>query len=251
LAEEQEGDVKSYLVVPGHDERKVKAARRFGADVIVWDLEDSVPPALHSTALENIYEAWEPGDHVRIKTQDDIFSFARLLEGATIWIPKVHSQAQLQGINRPLVAIIENVKGVWNLRDLMNTTEDLRALAFGRADFCADIGVINQTNMTARLAAAQIVMATTVGEMESIDAPAMKRELVWAACDLAVSEEMGFTGKGVVYPDHLAAFDIKSDDERLAEMITSGEGCIEVNDQLIGPPMRKAAAKIMARMAAS
>jgi citrate lyase beta subunit len=38
--------MKTVLCVPGHDEAKVKKCRQYGADLILFDLEDSVPEGM-------------------------------------------------------------------------------------------------------------------------------------------------------------------------------------------------------------
>ena len=44
--------VRSALFVPGNREDRMQKAPRFGADALILDLEDAVPPAQKAAALE-------------------------------------------------------------------------------------------------------------------------------------------------------------------------------------------------------
>ena len=160
---------RSNLSVPGHVKKMHGKAAGSAADVIMLDLEDSVPVDAKDQAREQVIETLNEIDWgrstvtVRINSLDTPFAYRDLLEVAencgsiidAIVIPKVNSVADihfadhmLSGIelakayDRPIgiEASIETAEGLNNAADIAAASSRISTLVFGIADYSASVG---------------------------------------------------------------------------------------------------------------
>jgi malyl-CoA/(S)-citramalyl-CoA lyase len=160
---------RSNLSVPGHMKKMHSKAHDCQADVIMLDLEDSVPIAEKLNAREQVIESllslnWEEKIvTVRINALDTPFAYGDLLEIAenaghvvdAIVIPKVNTPGDvffadrmLNGIEMnknisTLIAIeasIETAEGLMRASEIVQASTRVKSLVFGIADYSASIG---------------------------------------------------------------------------------------------------------------
>ncbi|HSO66635.1 MAG TPA: aldolase/citrate lyase family protein, partial [Desulfatirhabdiaceae bacterium] len=160
---------RSILSVPGHMKKMHEKARSSQADVIMLDMEDSVPVGNKIQAREKIIHSltgtdWEDKTlTVRINGLDTPFGYRDLLEVAeaagqklnAVVIPKVHSDGDIHFVTRMLDGIemnnrfdhaigieasIESAEGLLNVRKIAAASPRMISLVFGIADFSASIG---------------------------------------------------------------------------------------------------------------
>ncbi len=160
---------RSILSVPGNNKKMHKKASSCKADVIMLDLEDSVPPGAKEKARSIVIDSllsldW--GDRivtVRINGLDTSFAYRDLLsvsESAghmldSVVIPKVDHSADINFADRMLngielhkkfsnkigiEAIIESAEGLENISDIAKASNRLKTLVFGVADYSASVG---------------------------------------------------------------------------------------------------------------
>ena len=160
---------RSQLVAPGASERFLAKAAASPADVVLLDLEDSVPLADKARARANVIAAlrgldW--GDRavsVRINALDTPFMYRDLIEAVEqggerldlIMVPKVASAADVHVLDvllnqieaatarsRPigLELQIETARGLQNVDAIAAASPRVEALHFGPGDFAASIG---------------------------------------------------------------------------------------------------------------
>jgi citrate lyase beta subunit len=173
---------RSILSVPGHVEKMHHKAAHSVADVIMLDLEDSVPLDAKESARERVTHSllnidW--GDKTvsaRINGLDTGFGYRDLLVLAeeagplldTVVIPKVDQPADIHFADRMLTgieksksferpigieAIIESARGLESVSHITAASPRLKTLVFGVADYSASIG-------------ARLVSISGHGEME-------------------------------------------------------------------------------------
>jgi citrate lyase beta subunit len=159
---------RSTLSVPGHLEKMHKKALESAVDVIMLDLEDSVPIESKQEAREQVIstlknlESQSHGISVRVNGTDTPFCFRDVIEvvqaaGAnidSIVLPKtdsagdVHFLAKLLdgiemeiGRQTPIAidASIESAVGIENISEIAAAPR-VRSLVFGIADYSASIG---------------------------------------------------------------------------------------------------------------
>ncbi|MGE4559499.1 MAG: CoA ester lyase [Desulfobulbus sp.] len=160
---------RSNLSVPGHLKKMHGKANESKADVIMLDLEDSVPVGEKSAARTQVIESLLGFDWsqktvtVRINSLDTPFAYRDLLEVAenaghvidAIVIPKVNTPGDIYFADRLLAGIemekqfarqigieasIETAQGLRNASKITHASERILSLVFGIADYSASIG---------------------------------------------------------------------------------------------------------------
>jgi citrate lyase beta subunit len=160
---------RSTLSVPGHIEKMHHKARKSDADVIMLDLEDSVPLEAKVTARETVIRSllsleWtNKMVTVRINGLDTPFGYRDLLivvEEAgghldSVVIPKINNAGDIHFADRMLNGIemnnqfstpigieasIESAQGLEKVSDIASASARLKTLVFGVADFSSSIG---------------------------------------------------------------------------------------------------------------
>ncbi len=160
---------RSTLSVPGHIEKMhVKASQR-DVDVIMLDLEDSVPVEAKVSARARVIQSIHALDWqsttvtVRINGLDTPFGYRDLLEVAeaagprieAVVLPKVDHPGDIHFVCRMLdgievakgfsrriniEAIIESAEGLEQVSQIANASDRLITLVFGIVDYSASIG---------------------------------------------------------------------------------------------------------------
>jgi citrate lyase beta subunit len=160
---------RSVLSVPGHVEKMHHKALGSPADVIMLDLEDSVPADAKNAAREQVIRSlvsldWrEKTAAVRINALDTPYAYRDLLEVGeacghvvdSIVIPKVNHPGDIHFADRMLTGIemalsiqktvgleasIETARGLECVSDIARSSGRLQALVFGIADYSASVG---------------------------------------------------------------------------------------------------------------
>lgn len=160
---------RSNLSVPGHLKKMHGKASESAADVIMLDLEDSVPVDEKAKAREQVIESllefsWEKKTvTVRINALDTPFAYKDLLEVATraghvidaIVLPKVNHPGDIYFADRLLYGIeleqemtrsigleasIETAAGLSRAGAIAQASSRICSLVFGIADYSASIG---------------------------------------------------------------------------------------------------------------
>lgn len=160
---------RSNLSVPGHLKKMHGKASESNADVIMLDLEDSVPVEEKAHARDQVIDSllhlnWERKTvTVRINALDTPFAYKDLLEIAenaghiidTVVIPKVShpgdiffADRMLSGIEMGkgssmligLEASIETAEGLLHATNIIHASKRVKTLVFGIADYSASIG---------------------------------------------------------------------------------------------------------------
>jgi malyl-CoA/(S)-citramalyl-CoA lyase len=160
---------RSTLSVPGHIEKMhVKASQR-DVDVIMLDLEDSVPVDAKESARTRVIQSihtlnWQDTIlTVRINGLDTPFGYRDLLEVAeaagpsieAVVVPKVNHPGDIHFVSRMLdgieaakgfskrihiEAIIESAEGLEQVSQIAKASDRLITLVFGIVDYSASIG---------------------------------------------------------------------------------------------------------------
>jgi citrate lyase beta subunit len=159
---------RSILSVPGHKENFYQNAAQSKADVVLLDLEDSVPLDAKDVARTMVAKSLENFDwrkkvvSVRINALDTPFAYKDILSVGSkrtclksLVIPKVDDIADIHFVARFLDGIemdnhievpvnieasIETAKGLSNINPIAKSSNRLISLVFGIADYTASIG---------------------------------------------------------------------------------------------------------------
>ncbi len=159
---------RSVLSVPGNRERMVAKAVRRGADQVMLDLEDSVPPEEKAGAREIAARGFSDLEwgsvtrSLRINAMDTPFAYRDLVDVVerageyidTVVLPKVRSAKEIGAVallldqieagtgqrgGIGLEASVEDASGMLRVEEIATATERLEALVFGIADYGASL----------------------------------------------------------------------------------------------------------------
>lgn len=218
---------RSMLMTPGNRADRMRKAFGCGADSLVFDLEDSVPPHAKPDARQTIAEAVReaPRDGreicVRINSlgsgfgADDLAALP-LAAIDSVMVPKVESADGLlqvqrvlealdcdHGRERPLelIVMLETPRGILQALQVAEATRRTTALFFGSGDYTAATGaaitptslLFPRSTVAAAAGAAGIQAIDAAYFLDVRSAPATRE-------DALAARELGFAGKVVFHP---------------------------------------------------
>jgi citrate lyase subunit beta/citryl-CoA lyase len=215
---------RSILFVPALSTHLLAKAHQRGADALVIDLEDSIPPdrkvEARPAAVLAVQTLAARGQHLMLRVnadpalwRDDILGFP---EGAltAVMLPKVESAAAVDALATALARQYKNPIAILPLietpRGLLAAAEiaahpAVAALGYGAEDYAAAIGVI-ATPVAVGVPAYTVVAAAHAFGRQCIGLPASIGDIA----DLAAFEEavrmaraIGFTGSVCIHPSQV------------------------------------------------
>lgn len=219
---------RSLIFVPGNSTRFVEKAKTLAADVICFDLEDSVPANEKGTARKIIADALahrqEYGRPVYIRTNspesglvpDDLKVAVRKgVDG--IVIPKVNDAQEIARIKKQVATLekknktgkialmpsIETANGVVNAHQIASADDRINALVFGVFDFLYDMRLDYDENDPAgyAYARAKIPVDARAAGVHAIDAIWQKiDDAAGLVRDATVAKRLGYSGKSIIHP---------------------------------------------------
>ena len=154
----QLADARTFLFVPGNRPDRFSKAIASGADAVVFDLEDSVPPADKQAARRSIVDQWVEAQRsgvplvVRMNPESaaeapaDLAALQNVKGLAAVMVPKAESPQCLARVrdalnNAVLIPLIESAAGYEAVNAIAAVPSVLR-LAVGHIDYMADTGIV-------------------------------------------------------------------------------------------------------------
>ena len=231
--------MRSLLFAPGDDPRKMAKALASEADVVILDLEDSVPSADKPTARADtlaFLKAHRPQTHrlfVRVNALDSGLideDLAATMAGApaAIVLPKCLGGASVQalgarlavheaengfaaGATKILAIATESAAALFGMGTYAGCSARLIGLAWGAEDLGADIGVERRRDAAGRftdvfrLARTMTLLGAVAAGVTPIDAVSADfRDLAELERESAEANADGFTAKMAIHPAQLA-----------------------------------------------
>lgn len=203
---------RSYLFVPANRPDRYAKALESGADAVIIDLEDAVPPGEKESARRSLGAWLAPAHRVLMRINgagtewfgDDLAVVASPGLAGLI-LPKAERIEDIAALLRavgglPILPLIETAKGFDNLQTLARA-EGVERLVFGSIDFQADLGMRaeeaellpfrTQLVLASRLAG---IAAPVDGVSTAIDDHERLR------ADALHARRLGFGGKLCIHP---------------------------------------------------
>lgn len=225
--------MRSLMFVPAHNEKLLKSASKFGADVLLLDLEDSVQPIeSKQKARDNIIKRVEEGafrNHIVFPRVNDRESGHLLKDLLQLTIQGVHGfmypksytgediyfidklldtieyeKALPQGTFK-LIPLIENSSAVLNADGICKASSRVIAIAYGSEDFISDLeGIHDAQHESLFIPRAMIAMAARANQKIPIDTVHINvHDLEDLEANLKLSKNLGFEGMMVLNPKEL------------------------------------------------
>ena len=244
--------LRSLIFVPGNRANMLERALDFDADIIMVDLEDSVPPG-EKVAARDVAAEWIPrlrqaGQRVMVRvnsldtglTRDELAAvISPHLYGVSVG--KTESAGDLreiEGIISPLeicanleaghvslIPWIESAKAIVNVNEMAAALVRTVAIAFGAEDYTNDMG-IQRTDDGEEVyhARCTVAIAARAAGIASLDSPYVAfRNPEGLKKDAGAARQMGYTGKFAIHPSQIEtineAFSPNPDDVAYARRV--------------------------------
>ena len=222
--------LRSLLFVPGNNQRFLEKAKTLSADVVCFDLEDSVPLEEKKSARNIIKGALEKrADYqaeIYVRTNSPVSGLigedlaAIVQKGIDgIVIPKVNNASEIKKIENALtnlekkrklkpielMASIESTEGVVNAYSIASSSKRVSSLIFGVFDLLNDLGIeYTKQAEGAKYARAKIPIDARAAGKYALDA-------IWQDLndeagleqDCTMAKNLGYTGKTIIHPNQI------------------------------------------------
>ena len=251
------------LYVPGNRPDRFDKAVATGADLVILDLEDAVPPADKDTARAAV-AAWLSSARVdcvlqvRVYSADDLLAL-RGLAGFEVRLPKVESRSQVEEVASalpgiPVTALFESAYGVEHAAELAAHPVVTR-IGLGESDLASELG----TRSAAVLDHARIRLLYAA-KAAGLAAPMLSayppiKDLTGLRADTERGRALGWFGRVAIHPTQLPVieevFRPSPEEHRWAEEVltaTANGGVTTLsNGDMVDPAMVGRARAILAR----
>jgi citrate lyase subunit beta / citryl-CoA lyase len=223
---------RSLIFVPGNSMRFVEKAKTLAADIICFDLEDSVPDNEKDSARRIIAETLltrrqEYGSLVYVRTNSPESGLipndlkAILQKGIDgIVVPKVNDAYEILEIKKHIVMLekerktdkialmpsIETARGVVNAYLVASAEERIKALVFGVFDFLYDMRLDYDEHdpLGYSYVRAKIPVDARAAGVHAIDAIWQKVDDIDGLIrDATMARRLGYSGKSIIHPSQI------------------------------------------------
>ena len=224
--------LRSIIFVPGNQPKMLERASSFKTDVVMVDLEDSVPPAEKASARELARE-WVPklrrngravmvrvnpldtgltGAEVAAVIGPDLYGIS-IGKTESVWdvqetdrmISATEASASLDSGQIKLIPWIENARAVMAAQEIAVASPRIVAIAFGAEDYTNDMGIRRtDTGDEVYLPRSTVPVAARAAGVASLDSPfVVFRDPEGLRQDAQLSRQLGYTGKFAIHPAQL------------------------------------------------
>lgn len=221
--------LRSLLFVPGNKSNMLEKAQRTRPDVLVPDMEDSVPDAEKSNARETI-AGWLPSARAhpaavmpRVNslatglTEDDLAAVV----GPDIWgvsIGKIDSAADVSAVSQLIAGLerragievgslrlipwIETAKAIVACDEICAASRRIAGVAFGGEDFTNDMGIERLDDETQLVyARSRLCIAARAAGIPALDTPYFQfRDHEGLRLSSIAAKRLGFKGRFAIHP---------------------------------------------------
>ena len=221
--------LRSLVFVPGNRANMLERALGFGADVVMVDLEDSVPPGEKAAACEMAAE-WVPrlaaaGRRVMVRvnsldtglTSQELDTVVcpelagiSIGKGDTAWdlrqvdqlLGPLESRIGIPRGTIKLVPWIETAMAIVHVYEMARASQRIVGVAFGAEDYTNDMGVIRTDfGEECYYARSAVAVAARAARVAALDGPFVGfRDPDGLRTDAGTARQMGFTGKFAIHP---------------------------------------------------
>lgn len=268
---------RSMMFVPGNNPGMIRDASIYGADCLMFDLEDSVSITEKDAARFLVYNALTTIDYspaeivVRINDLESGLGIAdleaivrarpdviRLPKTATPKdvtdcekeIERIEKEAGIPVGSTGMMAAIESAEGVLNAPEIARASKRLIGIALGAEDYVTDLKTTRSDGTELAFARGMIVNAARMAGIDALDTvySDVNNEEGFLA-EVSIIKKMGFSGKSVINPRQIGplhrAFRPSQKDidkalaimEAIKEAHAKGSGVASLKGKMIDKPV--------------
>jgi citrate lyase subunit beta/citryl-CoA lyase len=222
---------RSLIFVPGNNPRFLEKAKKIKADIVCFDLEDSVPNDEKTSARKLIKNALqsrsEYSSSIFVRTNSPLSGkipsdlkqiVQKGIDG--IVIPKVNNVTELKKIQKILsdlekskklkpiqiIPSIESAEGVVNSYSISSFGKRVTAIVFGIFDLLNDLGVeYTKDSPGGKYSRYKIPVDAAAAGISAIDGIWQDlNDLKGLQKDCNFGKSLGYAGKSVIHPDQIS-----------------------------------------------
>ena len=270
---------RSWLFVPADSEKKITKALDSDADAIIFDLEDSVAPALKPVARDVLKtlpkrsggpQWWVRVNPLASEFHKDDLELIGVADIHGIVLPKAEGGGDVAELafrtgNIPVHAIVtETPASLFNLSSYRAPDSPLAAMSWGAEDLSAALGASSkydesgELSFTYKLARSLCLAGAVAAGVQPVDGVfADFRDEKGLRAEAEAARREGFTGKLAIHPAQVpvinAAFTPSDEDVRHAEEIVAafeahpGAGVLSVGGKMVDRPHLVQARRVLER----
>ena len=276
--------IRTLLFIPGNNPKMLAKGPSLPVDVLVPDLEDSVPPdekpnargvvAEHLPGLaghrvfvriNGLQTQWTWGD-LQTVVSDHIegisigkMESAEMARELSALLSALEAERGLPDGRTKIIPWIETAKGVANAIEIAQATPRMFGLAFGAEDYTADMG-ITRTKESQEIAAprALIAIAARAADIIAFDTPDPDYtdiENLYKECRRA--KAVGYKGKFIIHPNQVGptneVFSPEPEEidharrvvKAFEEATERGAAAVALDGKMVDTPVWKRAVKVL------
>ena len=222
---------RSLIFVPGNNLRFLEKAKKIQADIVCFDLEDSVPDDEKTSARKLIKNALksrsEYSSSIFVRTNSPLSGkipsdlkeiIQKGIDG--IVIPKVNNVTELKKIQKTLSGLeksqklkpiqiipsIESAEGVVNSYSIASFGKRVTAIVFGIFDLLNDLGVeYTKDSPGGKYSRYKIPVDAAAAGISAIDGIWQDlNDLKGLQKDCNFGKSLGYAGKSIIHPDQIS-----------------------------------------------
>ena len=269
---------RSWLCIPALKEGLEEKIIKTSADIVLLDLEDSIPANKKQVAREKLltlnHLIWSEYDvAVRVNAlsrpegfRDLVFLMDNNIVPKCLVIPKVESPGELRMLGElqsvtggctKIFAIVETLKGLRGIDAVINDSANLYGLILGSADLSSEISFGLPKSALMQIKCEMALAALSIG-LKIIDTPCFN-----LTCGKLLREEieaakaLGYTGKIAVHPSQISMINrlfspTQAELEKAKAIIASlaspdlPTAIASIDGEMVGPPFEVLARKLLA-----
>ena len=279
--------LRSAMFVPGYMRKFLDKAIDFRCDVLLLDLEDSVPDPFKEDARKFIREYLDEDrfpQQVFIRVNDidscllsrdlaatlhrntDGFMFTKVRDEKDIhYFDKLLTQLEhdngFEYGKFKFFPLIEMGSAILRAHQIATASPRVIGLAFGGEDYLTDLDGLHKEHGTSLLVPRSlIVIAARSAHLDVLDTPYLDiRNIEGFRREVELARELGFSGQLLLHPSQIDICNeiFSPSPEEIAEAgriiaaikesSEDGRGVTLLDGKLVGPPMRKRAYNVLAK----
>lgn len=276
---------RTWMFVPGSQDKHLKKAADLSADVLIFDLEDAVPTVDKETARLKVKECIQKLEKkvsfVRVNALSTPYFLEDIKQIASphlsgIILPKTNNrediiiadylleqQEQEQGLLKgslSIVPLIETAQGLNNAEKIASASERVSHLSFGAEDFMLDLNMdAGQEEQELLYARSKLVTASrSAGKEAPVDSVYTDfKDDIGLGKAAKKGKMLGFQGKLVIHPKQIDVvnqiFSPTSEQiakaRKIIQMYDASEkeegGVIQIDGKMVDVPVAERARKIL------
>lgn len=208
---------RSYLFAPGHNAKLLERVFTAGADAVMLDLEDAVPPEAKGTARRMVADAL-------VKAPAEVPAWVRVNAARTDWcaadldavaehahgvrIPKTESPDDVAWVaerapGKPIICAIESARGVLAAQEIA-AAPGVQYLAMGGVDLQQDLNTTGGNAQTLYVRSYLVIVSRAADIEPPIDSVYPRLDDETGLHEQAeFAKSLGFSGKSAIHPRQL------------------------------------------------